>query len=280
MQLSIKPIADSMGAEVTGLDLREPLDQATVDALNDAFHEHIVLCIRDQEFTPEQYVAAARLFGTPVQQTNKHLNFPELPEIGVLSSEDRDVHGTGERIIRGQTWHSDHSFTARPPKATILYSIVTPETGAETSFCNTRAAYEALPAETKKRIDGYRAIHSYESSRSPRPMMGQTDAEKSETPDVVHPLARRHLPTGKKALFMSTTRLERIVDLNRAASDALVDELMAHVTQPQFLYDHEWRVGDMVIWDNRCSMHHANANYPLDAKRLLHRIIIEGETPV
>lgn len=280
MPLSIKPIADSMGAEVTGLDLRESLDRETVDALNDAFHEHIVLCIRDQEFTPEQYVAAARLFGEPVQQTNKHLNFPELPEIGVLSSEDRDVHGTGARIIRGQTWHTDHSFTARPPKATILYSIVTPATGAETSFCNTRAAYEALPDETKRRIDGFRAVHSYESSRSPRPMMGQTDAEKAETPDVAHPLARQHLPTGRKALFMSTTRLERIADLDRAESDALVDELMVHATQPQFLYDHEWRVGDMVIWDNRCSMHHANANYPLDAKRLLHRIIIKGEMPV
>lgn len=280
MQLSIKPIADIMGAEVTGLDLREPLDGATVDALNDAFHEHIVLCIRDQDFTPGEYAAAARLFGNPVQQVNKHLNFPDLPEIGVLSSEDRDVHGSGGRTIRGQTWHTDHSFTARPPKATILYSIVTPETGAETSFCNMRAAYEALPEETKRRIDGYTAIHSYESSRSPRPMMGQTMEEKSATPDVVHPLVRQHLPTGKKALFMSTTRLERIVELDRAESDALIDDLMAHATRPRFLYDHEWRVGDMVIWDNRCSMHHANANYPLDAKRLLQRIIIEGEAPV
>jgi len=214
-----------------------------------------------------------------VEQKNKHLNLEGLPEVGILSSEDKDIHGTGKRTIRGQTWHSDHSFTARPPKATILYSIVTPATGGETSFCNTRAAYKALPEATKRRIDGYKAIHSYESSRSPRPMMGRTEEETAETPDVVHPLVRRHPPTGTKALFLSTTRLERIVGLDRAESDALIDELMGHVTQPQFLYDHVWRVGDMVIWDNRCSLHHANANYPLDAKRLLHRILIEGEVP-
>ncbi len=280
MPFSIKPIADSMGAEITGIDLREPLDGNTIGALNDAFHEYIVLCFRDQQFTPEEYLAAARLFGKPVPQTNKSLNFNEFPEIGILSSEDKDIHGTGERVIRGQTWHSDHSFTTRPPKATILYSIVTPKAGGETSFCNTRAAYAALPDNMKARIDGYHAIHSYESSRSPRRMLGQTVEEKAETPDVVHPLARTHLATRTKALFLSTTRLERIVELDRAESDALVDELMTHVTQPRFLYDHEWRVGDMVIWDNRCSLHHANANYALDERRLLHRIILEGEIPV
>lgn len=280
MRFSINPIADSMGAEVTGIDLRQTPDQDTIDALNDAFHEFIVLCIRDQHFTPEEYLAAARLFGNPARQTNKSLNSRDFPEIGILSSEDKDIHGTGERVIRGQTWHTDHSFTARPPKATILYSIVTPKSGGETSFCNTRAAYAALPEDMKQRIDGYHAIHSYESSRSPRRMLGQTAEEKAETPDVVHPLARRHPPTGTTALFLSTTRLEKIVELDRAESDALVDKLVAHATRPQFRYDHEWRVGDMVIWDNRCSLHHANANYASDQKRLLHRIILEGEIPV
>ena len=279
MALAIEPLEDSMGAQVTGLDLKDEPSGETVTALNDAFAEHIVLCIRDQELTPEQYVDAARLFGKPMVQVNKQLNFDELPELGVLSSDDRDELGTGERVIRGTTWHTDHSFKAVPPKATLLYALVVPESGGDTSFCDMRAAYEALSEETKRRIDGLKAVHSYESSRSPKRMMARSEDEVRDTPDVVHPLVREHPPTGRKALFMSTTRLERIVGLGRDESDALVDRLLAHATQPRFQYHHKWRPGDLVIWDNRCSMHHANADYPLDAKRLLHRIILEGETP-
>ena len=279
MAIAIEPLGETMGAAVTGLDLNAELDCGTVEELNDAFAEHIVLCIRGQHLTPGQYVAAARRFGMPEVQINKRLNFPDQPELGVLSSDDRDELGTGKRVIRGTTWHSDHSFKAVPPKATLLYALVVPESGGDTSFCNTRAAYETLPAATRRRIDGLKAVHSYESSRSPNRMLARSEDEVKETPDVVHPLVRKHLPTGRKALYLSTTRLERIVGLDRAESDALVDELLAHATQPRFVYHHKWRPGDMVIWDNRCSMHHANGDYPLEAKRLLHRIILKGETP-
>jgi taurine dioxygenase len=277
--IAIQPLGESMGAEVTGLDLTESPDPGTKEALNEAFAEHIVLCIRDQALTPGQLAAAARLFGEPEIQINKRLNFPDLPEVGILSSDDRDALGTGKRVIRGTTWHTDHSFKAVPPKATILYALVVPETGGDTSFCNMRAAYEALPADTKQRIDGLEAVHTYESSRSPNRMLVRSADEIEETPDVAHPLVRKHIPTGRNALYMSTTRLERIIGLDRAESDSLVDALLAHATQPRFLYHHEWRPGDMVIWDNRCSMHHANADYPLEAKRLLHRIILQGEKP-
>lgn len=279
MPLSITRLSDAMGAEVEGVDLAAAVDGELANALNDALHEHIVLCIRDQHLEPTALVRAARLFGEPVEQFNSHLNFPDLPAIGVLSSDDRDVHGSGERVIRGTTWHTDHSFTARPPKATILYSLVTPASGGETSFCNTRAAYEALPAAMRERIDGLQAVHAYESSRSPRRMMVRTAEEAEQTPDVRHPLVRRLPPGGARALYLSTTRLERIDGLPREESDALVDELVAHATQDRFVYHHHWRVGDLVIWDNRCSMHHANANYAHDEHRLLHRIIIAGERP-
>ncbi|MCG8548322.1 MAG: TauD/TfdA family dioxygenase [Alphaproteobacteria bacterium] len=278
MSLAIRSLSPVMAAEVTGVDLRDPaLDADTIARLNDAFHENIVLCIRDQAFEPAQFAAAAGVFGSPVRQFNDSLNFPALPEIGVLSSDDRDVHGTGKRVIRGTTWHTDHSFTAHPPKATILYAIAVPEKGGATSFCNMRAAYQALPDDTKARIDGLQAVHAYESSRSPKKMLTLTENEQAEVPDVVHPLVRDHAPTGTKSLYMSTTRLERIVGMDRPKSDALIDALIAHATQPQFLYDHQWRPGDMVIWDNHCSMHHANADYPLEAKRLLHRIILSDD---
>ncbi|MEM9682621.1 MAG: TauD/TfdA family dioxygenase [Pseudomonadota bacterium] len=279
MALAIDPLEDTMGAEVTGLDLKDDLSPETVDALNDAFAEHLVLCVRDQDLTPKQYVAASRHFGKPMVQVNERLNFDDMPELGILSSDDRDELGSGKRVIRGTTWHTDHSFKAVPPKATLLYALVVPERGGDTSFCNMRAAYEALPEETRNRIDGLKAIHSYESSRSPNKMMARSEDEVRDTPDVVHPLVRKHLPTGRKSLFMSTTRLERIDGLSRDESDALVDSLLAHATEKRFQYHHKWRPGDLVIWDNRCTMHHANADYPLDAKRLLHRIILEGETP-
>jgi len=280
MALAIEPLGETMGAVVTGLDLNADLDADTVAELNDAFAEHIVLCIRDQDLTPPQYAAAARRFGEPVPQLNKSYNLPDLPEVGILSSEDKDDHGTGKRVIRGTTWHTDHSFWAAPPKATMLYALVVPETGGDTSFCNTRAAYDALPEATRRRLDGLKAVHTYQASRSANRMVALAADEKKAVPDVVHPLVRKHLPTGKNALYLSTTRLECVLGLDRAESDALIDELLAHVTQPRFLYDHKWRPGDLVIWDNRCSMHHANGDYPLDARRLLHRIILAGETPV
>lgn len=279
MAFAITPLGEAMGAEVTGLDLSQAVGSDTVDLLNDAFVENIVLCIREQTFTPPQYAAAARIFGTPEVQINERLNFPGLPEVGVLSSDDRDEFGTGKRVIRGTTWHTDHSFKAVPPKATMLYALVVPETGGDTSFCNMRAAYEALPEATKRRIDGLKAVHTYESSRSPNRMLARSEAEVRDTPDVVHPLVRKHLPTGRNALYLSTTRLERIVGMACEESAALIDELLAHATQPRFHYDHKWRAGDLVIWDNRCSMHHANADYPLNATRRLHRIILKGEKP-
>lgn len=279
MALEIRPLGETMGAEVTALDLNDGLGPDTKDALNDAFAEHIVLCVRNQDFTPKQYADAARLFGEPDIQLNERFNFPDLPELGVLSSDDRDELGTGKRVIRGTTWHTDHSFREVPPKATMLYALVVPETGGDTSFCNTRAAYEALPAATKRRIDGLKAVHTYEASRSANKMVKLSADEARKTPDVVHPLVRKHLPTGRNALYLSTTRLERIIGLDRAESDALIDELLAHATQPRFQYHHKWRAGDLVIWDNRCSLHHANGDYPLEAKRLLHRIILRGERP-
>jgi len=162
----------------------------------------------------------------------------------------------------------------------MLYALVVPEAGGDTSFCNTRAAYDDLPEATRRRLDGLKAVHTYQASRSANRMVALAADEKKAVPDVVHPLVRKHLPTGKNALYLSTTRLECVLGLDRAESDALIDELLAHVTQPRFLYDHKWRPGDLVIWDNRCSMHHANGDYPLDARRLLHRIILAGETPV
>lgn len=280
MTLALSSLGHALGTQATGVDLSRPVSDADRDALVAAFDSTSVLCVREQCLSPEQLLTVARWFGEPEEQVNKHLRLPDFPQVGVLSSETKDLHGTGKRVIQGTTWHTDHSFTARPPKATMLYALEIPATGGNTSFSNMRAAYEALDADRKQRIDALQAVHSYESRRSPRKMLVRTQSEKKETPDVTHPLVRWHEPTRSGALYLSTTRLDRIVGLSDAESDSLVDELLAHATQDRFVYHHEWRVGDLLVWDNRCLMHHANADYPLDATRRMHRILVEGEIPV
>lgn len=285
MALSIQAMSDTagtdtLGAIASGVDLSGSVEESTAAALRSAFDEHSILCIRAQDLGPEQLLGVANIFGTPKMQINEQQAFPQVPQIAELSSDSIDVHGTRKRVIAGTTWHTDHSFTARPPAATLLYSVEIPDSGGNTSFCNMRAAYAALPATTKARIEGLRAVHRYESSRSARKMRARSDEVKAQTPDVTHPLVRVHPPTGAKALYMSTTRLERIVGLDKDDSDALLDELLAHASQARFLCDHVWQLGDVLIWDNRCTMHHANADYPVDARRCMHRILIEGEVPI
>jgi taurine dioxygenase len=279
MSFTIQPSGDALGAIVTDIDLGNAQSAETVAALNDALHTHIALCFRDQDLTPATFAAAGRRFGEPIVQTSRHLDLPEHPEVGTISSESVDVHGDGRKMITGTTWHTDHSFTARPPKATTLYGVTIPTRGGDTSFCNMRAVYAALPNALRARVDGLRGVHCYESHRAPGKLMQRSAAEIAATPDVTHPLARTYPPTGEKALYLSTTRLDRIVDMDLEASDELIDELMTYADRPEFHYHHQWRAGDMVIWDNRCAMHHANADYG-NEKRVLHRVLIEGEVPI
>jgi taurine dioxygenase len=281
MTLQINPLSDVMGAEITGLTLKNDLDPETVELLNRALSDHIVVCIRDQHLEATEFIEVSKLFGTPVTHTNTHLVDKNLPALNWVSSEDRDIHGSGKVVYRGSTWHTDHSFATIPPKATILYAVKVPSSGGDTSFCNLRKAYAALPEKTKKRIDGMKALHVYRSSRSPRnDFLKLSEEEKKATPDSEQPLVRLHVDSGEKNLFLSTTRLECIAGLERSESDALLDSLFAHADDSRFHYHHKWRTNDYVIWDDRCSMHHANPDWPEGDKRFLYRTIIEGEKPV
>ena len=142
-----------------------------------------------------------------------------------------------------------------------------------------RSAYEALPDATKKRIDGMRAIHGYDTARARNRPSARTAQEIAETPDVEHPLVRTHPDNGKKALYLNFNRLDRIVGLERAESDALLDELAAHCRQPRFHRAHKWTVGDCVVWDNRATMHRVDVDYPMGERRIMQRVLIEGDRP-
>ena len=281
MAYTAQKLSDAVGIEITGIDLRDA-DAATAAALHRDFVENGVMCIRDQSLEPDEFLAAARLFGEPIVQIYGQFNMPDHPEIGLLTSEDTDSAGTGERKIRGTSWHTDASYFERPPKATMLHALIVPPDGGDTEFLSTAAAYDALPEETKARIDPLRAVHNYQSSRSPRKLIKRSADQVERFPEgILHPVARRNPDTGRRAIYLNPIRVECIDGYERAESDALLDDLTAHCLRPQFRYRHKWRKSDVVMWDNRSVLHQANDDYDWRRhKRRLMRIMLEGERPV
>ena len=280
MPLTLAKLGPALGIAAEGLDLRQPLDAGNAEALRRALLDNLVLCIRGQSLTPPAYLEAMRTFGKPMTQVRIASRHGEIPEITVLSSEDRDELGDGKRIVVGAHWHSDDSYKRVPCSLTMLYGAEVPPTGGDTQFINMYAAYDDLSPAMKERISGLKVVHRYDSSRKGTRVATLRPDESAELPDAIHPIVRTHPETGRKALYLNPNRMERIVGLERAESDRLLDELTAHATQPRYQYRHKWRQGDILIWDNRCTMHKANADYPEGSRRFMHRIIVEGTVPV
>jgi taurine dioxygenase len=187
---------------------------------------------------------------------------------------------TDKTAIRAEDWHTDDSYFAVPAKATLLHGIEIPSRGGSTWFCYMHSVYEALPATLRQRIDGLRAIHGYDTQRARNRPSARTPQEIAETPDVEHPLVRTHPETGRTAVYLSPNRLDRIVGLERAESDALLDALACEARKPQHHFGHVWQAGDIVIWDNRATMHRVMIDYPMGEPRIMQRVLIEGDKPV
>jgi taurine dioxygenase len=277
---TLAPLGGALGVAAEGIDLDRPLDGATTETLRGALLDNLVLCVRSQSLTPRSWLAAASAFGRPITQLGVASRHPEIAEIMILSSEDRDAIGDGRPLVVGAHWHSDDSYRAMPCSLTMLYGIEVPETGGDTQFANMYAAYADLPPEMKEEIATLRVEHRYESSRRGARIRTLAADEAALVPEVTHPLVRVHPETGHKALYMNPNRMERIVGLGRAESDRLLDALIAHAVSERYQYRHKWRQGDVLIWDNRCTMHKANGDYAVGARRFMHRIMIEGTVPV
>ena len=275
--MKITKISNVMGAEVTGVDLNN-LTAAERAQLNKAFIDNLLLCVRDQKFADiGAFLDASRNFGEPKIQHMESFRLDDHPEAGVVSSEDRDVKD-GKRIIRGTMFHTDESFIAEPPKATVLYAVQVPGKGGATRYVNMRLAYEKLDAKTKAEIDKLTAIHYYGKKRAGRKVPSLTDEQMKTTPPVSHPVVRTHDETGAKALYVHETMTDYIDGMEPAASEALLRKLYDHSTQNMDLqYHHQWRTGDFVIWDNRATLHAATADYDESDKRLLYRTMIKGK---
>lgn len=279
MSIQSEKLGGHMAAAVTGLDLNRLPDRPTRTALLDLLHDNLVLCIRGQELAPPAFRDAMAQFGTPMLR-KQLAHTAECVEVNIISSEDRDELGDGRKIVNGANWHTDDSFMREPCSLTMLYGVVVPSRGGDTQFTNMYQAYADLPADTKAHIDPLKVIHKYSSSRKLTHVSTRPAAEMAAMPEAMHPLVRTHPETGRKALYLNPNRMERIDGLQRTESDRLLDELITHSTQARYQYRHVWRQGDIVIWDNRCTMHKANADYPEGERRLMHRVIVAGTVPV
>ncbi len=278
MHFQTEKLGPHMAAAVDGVDLNRLPDSATQAALTRVLHDNLVLCIREQTLAPVPFRDAMAQFGVPVLR-KQLAQTPECAEVNIISSEDRDVLGDGKRLVNGENWHTDDSFMREPCSLTMLYGVVVPSGGGDTQFTNMYDAYADLSSEVKARIDGLKVIHKYSSSRKLSRISTRPAAEMAAMPEATHPLVRTHPETGRKSLYLNPNRMEQVAGLDRAESDKLLDALIAHATQPKYEYRHTWRRGDIVIWDNRCTMHKANADYPDGERRLMHRVIVAGTAP-
>ena len=266
------------GRIITDLDLTRSLTPAAENRLRAAAVESRVFCVRGSVLEPAAFLAAARALGTPQLQVLRDRRLDDIPEISIISNRQRDRLGDNKPQVIGRQWHTDDSYLAVPCALTLLHALAVPESGGDTMFTDMVAAYEALPGELKGRAAGLHAVHKYLSRRNSSPVPVRSAEEEAETPDVVHPLVRTHPVTGRKALYINANRIDHVAELPLDEGDALLDELIAHATQPRFVYRHRWQVGDLIIWDNRVTMHRVMADFG-DTHREMMRILLRGSTP-
>ena len=279
MPVDIRPLGDALGAEVQGIDFTRDLASEDAVALRTAFLNYHLLCLRSDPLSPEAFAAVSRTFGEPKLHVLRNRRHETVPEVAFM---DSTYAHAGDKPVdfsldRKSAWHTDDSYFEVPAKISLLQSIAIPDSGGQTRFANTRKAFEDLSDLEKQKIDGLQAVHSYDTERAPARAAKRTQEEEAETPDVVHPLARTHEDSGAKAIYFNPNRTDRIVDMQREESTALLDWIHGTVTQKRYQYAHEWRVGDILIWDNRCLLHSVNMDFPIGQKRLHQRILIEGD---
>ena len=282
MSLQITPLCDALGAEVTGLDLSQPIDHQEERTVLEAYLRYHLLCFRSEPLEPTEFVAFARRFGEPQQQLLREQRHNEVPEVSLLDSTYKKPEDKPDdlRRVRLSGWHTDDSYFEAPAKATLLQSIAIPDSGGQTRFCNTHAAYEDLEENEKQRLSTLKAAHRYDTPRaSARPKVRSAE-EEAETPEVIHPIIRTHDDSGIKAIYLNPNRTDRVIDVDHDESETILEWIYDRMTQDKYRYDHEWRVGDLIIWDNRCLVHSVNMDFPVGQKRLHQRILLRGKRPV
>jgi taurine dioxygenase len=278
---NLTPLSPALGAEITGLDLSQPLDDTTFKRVHRAHLDNLVLVFRDQHLTPEQHIAFSRRFGGLSGHIFDQFLLPGYPEILQVSNKKKPDGEFAGLPQAGRRWHSDLSYTAIPSLGSLLYAKEIPPEGGDTLFNNMYRAYETLPDTTKARINGRKAEYLLGSARKyftedERPAL--TAEQLAAVPSVVHPAVRTHPETKRKALYINPSHTVHILDMDETESDALIAELAEHSTRSEFVYRHKWRPHDLVFWDNRCCMHLAEPPPP-EYGRHMHRTTVIGDRP-
>ena len=269
----VEPTGAALAAEIQGIALRQ-VDDDTFSFIHQAWLDHLVLLFRGQSLSDEQMIAFSQRFGeldwAPVQENGRR--FVEgHPEIYVVSNVMENGVSIGSLGAGEAVWHTDMSYQPQPPKASMLYALEVPPTGGNTWFCNMYRAWEEMPATLKRRVEGRRLKHdgTYNSGGYVREGVTATDDPMS-SPGTYHPIGLRHPETGRIALYLGRRRNAYVEDLEPAESEALLDELWSFATRPDLAWSHRWRVGDVVLWDNRCTMHRRDP-FDASARRIMHR---------
>jgi taurine dioxygenase len=281
MPLEIKPLSPALGAEIAFVDLRQDLPAETVAAIIDAWHEHLVLLFRNQELAEEDQIRFARHFGAlqkrtrPPEAINEY-GHTKYPELTMLVSNIRDNGKLIGSLPDGEMhFHSDQCYLEKPAAGTFLYAIEVPSAGGDTLFLNMYKAYETLPAELKTRIDGRKALNAYLYDSTTRAVNG-AKVDFTAHPHHVQPIVRTHPATKRKALYVNRLMTFTVEGLDDDDGMALLNALFDHMEQDKFIYAHRWRVGDLVLWDNRCTLH-ARTDFSDRERRLLRRYVVMGD---
>lgn len=279
--LQMTPLTDGFGVEITGIDLAVPLPGHDFDRIYEAFLAHQVLLFRGQKLEPAQQVAFARQFGAVQVHVMNQYHAAGFPEIYYLSNLDAQGRPSGRHPDKGTVhWHTDGSWSRRTGQATILYADRVPSQGGGTRFASMYDAYDALDAATRERLAGLRAVHSLDFSRTRR--HGEdllTEAQKQARPPVDHPIIRTHPETGRKCVFLGD-HAWMIEGMPLEEGRALIEELNTRIIDDAKVYTHRWRVGDLILWDNRCTLHRAEPYDTGTEARVLRRCTITGEVPI
>jgi alpha-ketoglutarate-dependent taurine dioxygenase len=272
--IAVAPVAGALGAEITGIDLAADLGEETVAEIRRAWLEHLVVFFRDQDLTPDRFLAFARRIGEPVEYpfVQGIEGYPEIITVSKLP---------GETVNFGGIWHSDTVYLEQPPMATMLLAREIPPRGGDTLYANMYAAYEALSPGMKRMLEGVRAINSsaladVSKTREDRIRDAGTRDDREFVSE--HPVVRTHPETGRKALYVNVAHTARFVDMTEDESRPLLRYLFEHSVRPEFTCRFRWGVGSLALWDNRCAMHNPVNDYH-GFTRTMHRITLAGDVP-
>ena len=283
--ITVEKLHPSLGAAVRGVDFTRPLDQATVAAVRQAWYDHLVLVFPVQPISDEQHVAITRYFGEPEVFHQDIIKSKRVREIFRVANTDDEgklmppSHPTMKQLSGAQKWHTDSSYRERPSVGSLLHGIEVSRTGGVTCFTNMYEVYEALPAALKEKVKGRRARHDFGMLARELGAREQTEAEKKAMPPVWQPMVRKHPVTGRTSLFISPIYNDAIEGMPDTDARALIHELTELAAQKRFVYEHRWETHDILMWDNRCTMHYVTPYDPTE-RRVMHRTTIAGDAPV